>query len=304
MTAIQKYDSWRSLPVEERAKVGTRKSGVSASAKLTPKIASALGIEYKDHSYLWTISTDQVDRYGDILTVKDWGLKDYLAGGAPVLWAHNKSTNGDDMQNPPIGTLLHIWQETGKKAGANRLRAVRHFHRETELSRDVASLVDLDMLRASSVGFLPHQVKQRSQVEGNDAMGFVFYDKDLLEDSVVPVPANPGALVGLKGAGNFQAYRNDLERLIEGDDYVEERAKLEEAHQALQTKEHYIQPGEELLAEVKALRAQVTEQDAEIEAMKSTIEMIKTIGGGNSALTQDDKSSATPPSPFFKFGLV
>ena len=233
MSRFASRNVWKSLGEEKRNQTGVRKFGTSSAARLTQKMADKMGIEFKENSYVWTLSTDTEDRYRDIIRVNGWSTDNYMRGGAPVLWAHDNTL-------PPIGTMLTTWKETGGKPGKNRLRGVRNFHKQTELSKDVSILVENDVLRASSVGFMPIKVENRVDREGQ-FVGFDFLQSDLLEDSVVPVPANPDALVGMKSMGDgFSAYREELERAIEEGPWGP-RAKsvMRSAHEALQSRQYY-----------------------------------------------------------------
>lgn len=208
MADLVSRDAWKALGEEKRKATGLRKFGVTGKAKLTEKLAASIGVEFKERSFIATSSSDVSDRYGDIIRVPGWETDGYFAAGSPVQWAH-------DMRGVPIGTTLMMWKETGKPQGKNRLRTVRHFHGQTALSQEVYALVDADILRASSVGFRPLEVRDLTDEEGR-WMGFDFVRQELYEDSVVPVPANPDALVGLKSAhDSFPAYREELERAIE-----------------------------------------------------------------------------------------
>lgn len=233
MTKFVTRDAWKELPAEERAKSGVRRFQSSAKAKLTEEKARELGIAFKPRSYLWTLSTDVVDRYKDVIRVNGWQTENYKHAGSVVQWAH-------DTRSLPIGTMLTTWKETGLKQGHNRLRGVRHFHGETQLSKEVATLVDLDILRASSVGFMPLEMKDIMEEER--WIGFDFVKSDLLEDSVVPVPANPDAIIGAKSAGNdFGAYREELERAIEEGLYgAEAKTVMEKAHGHLTTTQIFV----------------------------------------------------------------
>lgn len=254
-------DVWKDLTVEQRASKGVRKFGVTGAAKLTEKMADNLGVPYKDASFVATSSSDVVDRYGDIIRVPGWEWKGFLDAGAPLLWAH-------DIRGVPLGTVLGLWTETGRAAGKNRLRSVRHFHQQTALSQEIFRLVDADMLRASSVGFRPLEVRDINDEEGKWTGGFEFVRQELYEDSIVPVPANPDALVGVKSAGcDFSAYRKELDRFIAEGPYGEKAVEtMKRAVGVLgpQRKYAFVEAGQESLFEeaVKAI-VQIT-----LEAVK------------------------------------
>jgi outer membrane biosynthesis protein TonB len=66
---------------------------------------------------------------------------------------------------------------------------------DTQEARDVFDLYEGGFLNAFSVGFKPIEIAYEERVPGSSEMGAVFKKAELLENSAVPVPANPGALV-------------------------------------------------------------------------------------------------------------
>lgn len=125
-------------------------------------------------------STKHWDRYGERFepdAFKD-GMADYLANPV-VLWAHQYDT-------PPIGKAVdYAFDETG-------LILTMEFA-DTPMAHDVFDLYVGGFLNAFSVGFRPREVGQEERKPG--VMGVVYKKAELLENSAVPVPANPGALV-------------------------------------------------------------------------------------------------------------
>ncbi|MBL4769338.1 MAG: hypothetical protein JKY94_16820 [Rhodobacteraceae bacterium] len=233
MAEIKDRDQWKSLEKAARTKVALHDFGRAEKAALTKKQAEAMGIEFKGDSYHWTMSGDQVDSYEDIIRVQGWNTKNYLDQGAIVQWAH-------ETRSLPIGTMLAVWKEIGLKEGYNRLRGIRHFHKETAFSNEIATLVSLDILCCSSVGFRADDVKDRTNEKG-EWIGFDFRKQTLLEDSVTPIPALAGALIGAKSAGQeFAGYRKELERSIEERTFNEAATKkMQEAHKNLGVQRTY-----------------------------------------------------------------
>jgi len=128
-------------------------------------------------------SDETVDRYGDIVSVKGWDLANFKRN--PVfLWMHS--------QFQPIGKVKKIGVE-----GDKLLATVRFFDPgDSKTADDLWRLVKKRLLRAVSVGFT---VKSDQDIEpirdDNDRItGFRFLRQELLELSLVSVPANPNAL--------------------------------------------------------------------------------------------------------------
>lgn len=148
----------------------------------------------------FVISTGDVDRYGDTVDAKGWQLEHYNANPV-VLFAH-------DSHNPPIGRGLELTVSKGK------LKATAEF-----MDNDVDTSGFSDMifrmltngfLKATSVGFMPikyNWITEPVYNEDNEEVGerytggIEFLEQELLEFSVVPVPANPFALLNAKAAG-------------------------------------------------------------------------------------------------------
>lgn len=128
-------------------------------------------------------STDTVDSYGDSIDQGSWKLERY-AGNPVVLYAHNN-------RDLPIGTAEGV----AVKDGALRCRIRFVTDDANPLAGNVWKLIEQGALRAVSVGFLPHTCRWEKR---DDREVFVMADCELLEISVVPVPANPDALAQLR----------------------------------------------------------------------------------------------------------
>jgi len=128
-------------------------------------------------------STDTVDSYGDSIDQTSWQLARYAANPV-VLYAHA-------TRDLPIGTAENVRVEEG--ALRARLRLVPDD--ANPMAGQVWRLIEAGALRAVSVGFLPHTCRWEKRA---DREVFVMADCELLEISVVPVPANPDALAQLR----------------------------------------------------------------------------------------------------------
>lgn len=126
------------------------------------------------------VSTESIDRVGDIIKAKGWSLDNFRKTGAPVLFSH-------DYSQPPIGKAVEI--QVQRKG----LWAVTRFHEKTQLSRDLAMLSRDGDMRSWSVGFNAIEPPE-SRTEDGIFKGYIFHKAELLEYSLVPVPANPDAV--------------------------------------------------------------------------------------------------------------
>lgn len=134
------------------------------------------------------ISTNAVDRMDDTIDAAGWKLENYVKNPV-VLWAHSS-------RELPIGKNANVRIE------GNTLRADTRFVGEDEttpqhfaFANAVFMLLVNGYLNAKSVGFRPLAWRYRDHSWGVD-----FLEQELLEDSVVPVPANPEALVEARSA--------------------------------------------------------------------------------------------------------
>jgi HK97 family phage prohead protease len=116
------------------------------------------------------------DRMGDVLEANGCQLADFRQN--PVMLAQHDS-------NKPIGR----WPSIEVKNG--RLEALGEFAPEgvSDLADEYCRLAKSGIIRAVSVGFIPIEYEPRR------GGGYLFKRWDLLELSLVSVPANPNALV-------------------------------------------------------------------------------------------------------------
>lgn len=144
----------------------------------------------------FVISTDTIDRDGDIIEVDGWELDNYLTN--PVfVWGHN-------YQLPALGRALSL--KTERTAGKNYLIAVDQFAPGEHLPVDLRGVWDLyaeGYMHATSVGFIPKAYVWEVREDGDTvtSRGYRFSKQELLEHSAVTVPANPDALARAKAAG-------------------------------------------------------------------------------------------------------
>jgi HK97 family phage major capsid protein/HK97 family phage prohead protease len=143
-------------------------------------------------------TTGTRDRMGDEVAVKGWQCDTYLQTGGPFLWAHNYS-------DVPIGRTIAIREETvnGKPGLSFDVEfAPADIHPKAE---QLFQLVKRGFLKAVSVGFrsldsawieeTSDEKKARESETPDVSPGKLFRRKELLELSLVPVPANPEALL-------------------------------------------------------------------------------------------------------------
>lgn len=134
-------------------------------------------------------STSVVDRMDDIIDQAGWLLKDFKTNPV-ILWGHNQAE-----EKPPIGKALKVWIENKGKKNAKLMFKIQ-FDLQDSFAAEIFRKIKDGFLNAVSVGFLPEEWEE---LDPDDWFGGLKYTKQqLLELSVVPVPANPQALLGLR----------------------------------------------------------------------------------------------------------
>ncbi len=120
------------------------------------------------------VSTDDMDRVGDIIRVDSWELDNYEKN--PIVLLNH------DYDDLPIGITTKI------SIQGNKIIAEGYFAPEeaNPKAQQVRKLYDLGMISAASVGFIPKQF--------DAANPQIITRSELLEWSFVTVPCNPNAV--------------------------------------------------------------------------------------------------------------
>lgn len=145
---------------------------------------------------LFVLSTDEVDRHGDVVAAEGWNLEFYRRNPV-LLWAH-------DYRRPAIGRAVSLWAEP------HRLLARMEFA-PTAFAQEVAALYRAGFQWGVSVGFRPLEFEERRDAATGAFLGIRFLRQELLEVSAVTVPANrsalrrPGAADGMGAAASASA---------------------------------------------------------------------------------------------------
>ena len=130
----------------------------------------------------FVFSTATIDRYGERVE-QSWQLERFAAN--PVaLFAH-------DSRSLPVGQARDVGVVDGQLRGTIVFATAA----ANPLAENVWQSVRERTLRAVSVGFRPHSVRVERE---DDRDVYVYSDNELLEISVVPIPANQEALVRLR----------------------------------------------------------------------------------------------------------
>jgi hypothetical protein len=134
-------------------------------------------------------SDESVDRYGDIIRASGWKLDNYRKNSV-LLYGHQ-------TDSLPLGLVPMIGVE-----GTKLIAQVEWVKAGTTAFADSAwAMLEQGALNAVSVSFLPLARPLPIYDTDQHVTGFEFIAQDLLELSVVTVPANPNALQIAKDFG-------------------------------------------------------------------------------------------------------
>lgn len=158
--------------------------------------------EGDDPEYEWTITTAGLKRDNNILEIAGIKVEAYLRNPV-VMWVHSYWGYPDGL---PIGRTTKLMIE------ADRIRAWMRWAPTPE-AQTIRRLVDGGFLRAASIGWWPLKWERLEDPEGN-WLGWRFTESDMLEWSVVPVPADPQALKAALSDPSGRAFRPVLVRML------------------------------------------------------------------------------------------
>lgn len=138
-------------------------------------------IDSENRSFIVVASDETADRYGDIVTVSGWQLDNFQKN--PIaLWGHNSDL--------PIGTVPRVWKDGTRLLAEMKLAPPGVDDFTDKLWR----FVEAKILRAVSVQFLPTVEPEPIYNEKRHFTGYKYVGHELLELSLVSVPANAAAL--------------------------------------------------------------------------------------------------------------
>lgn len=148
----------------------------------------------------YILSDETIDRYGDVISADGWDLTEFKPGRNPVaLFNHNA--------NAVIGRWENVRVENKRLLG----RLILAAEGTSQLADEVRRLIQQKLVRAVSVGFLP-TAKEPLTKDADEFWGpFRYLKQQLIECSVVAVPANPNAL---QVARSFQLSTDVREQLF------------------------------------------------------------------------------------------
>ncbi len=132
-----------------------------------------------DGEFEGIVATNSVDRQGETLDLNGLDTTAYMQSNPVVLYGH-------DYSSLPIGKALSLTKTADGKLVSKFQLAVA----ENPVAATVAKLIKGGFLNTLSIGFVPHEVK-----------GDTYTKSEMVEYSVVPVPANAQAVMTARSLG-------------------------------------------------------------------------------------------------------
>jgi HK97 family phage prohead protease len=182
-------------------------------------------------------SSEVLDRAGDSISQSGWQITTYKKTNPVILWGHNVKE-----ERPPIGKALKTWvADKGEKT--SKLMFKVQFDLQDTFASEIFRKVKDGFINTVSVGFKP--LEWELFEEDNPYSGRKYLKQELLELSFVPVPANPEAVVALKGMKDKRFDPMKLEEL-----YPEaKKKKVKEATEEPEAEEAVEKPDTEEVPE-------------------------------------------------------
>lgn len=154
--------------------------------------ASAKNVLHKTHAESvngmeFVLSDETPDRMDDIIMSGGWDLTNFK-NNPIALFNHNPNFVIGKWAN------LHVDPKNKQLRGHLELAPAGTSPRIDEIRK----LIEADILKAVSVGFRPIERKSRNEKDQFGFSGSVFHKSELVETSLVAVPANPNALAVAK----------------------------------------------------------------------------------------------------------
>ena len=136
--------------------------------------------------FAWTLSTFDLDRYGERIDPAGWDFKRYLQN--PVVeWAHR-------FDIPAIGKIENLIIDDEGLHGV----VVFNSKEFDPFGWSIGERVKAGVICAGSVGFRVMEIEIPDKKSSEDGTSLIFRKQELLEFSICNVPANPWALAKIK----------------------------------------------------------------------------------------------------------
>ena len=186
---------------------------VSISAEECRKLCAKIGLKYYEGyerrilQYKFTDAT--TDRYSDRIIAKGVDLEKYRAN--PIVLAFHNSWDF------PIGSTIKAWYDKETDSVKGWVLFYDANIDDSGFAESVFKFASSGAVKTGSIGFIPKKARRPTDEEkkefGMQEWGVVYEEIELLEYSIVPLPANPSSMQEPISKGFFS--RKTLEKLKE-----------------------------------------------------------------------------------------
>lgn len=173
--------------------------------------AEIKSIDSETHELTAAVSTDDVDRYGDIIEPSGIDMKNFNKN--PIIpWGH-------DYDALPVGKAIKTWVE-----GNKLMMRIKFAVEQYDFANTVFKLYAAGFLRAFSIGFIPKEwIDEKDE---NDRWVRTYKKIELIETSAVTMPANPSALAlalskGIISKDEVKGFGEQAKDILEDDERSE-----------------------------------------------------------------------------------
>jgi len=155
---------------------------VAQDVELITSVPFQLTAGNENAGFAWTLSTFDLDRFGERVDPQGWDFKRYMQN--PVVeWAHRYDI-------PAIGKMDNLFIDDGGLHGSVFFNG-KEFD---PFGWSIGERVKAGVIRAGSVGFRVIEIEIPDRKTQEDGTFLIFRKQELLEFSICNVPANPFAL--------------------------------------------------------------------------------------------------------------
>jgi len=155
---------------------------VTQDVELIASVPFHLTVDNVNDGFAWTLSTFDLDRFGERVDPQGWDFKRYMQN--PVVeWAHRYDI-------PAIGKMDNLTIDDGGLHGFVYFNS-KEFD---PFGWSIGERVRAGVIRAGSVGFRVIEIEIPDRKNQEDGTFLIFRKQELLEFSICNVPANPFAL--------------------------------------------------------------------------------------------------------------
>ena len=220
------------------------------------------------------VSTESVDRDGDIIRQAHWDLTHFKAH--PILLS---SHNYRGLQNQ-IGEWTSMGVSDSKLVGE-----AKYYIKEGNPEADWGFKLASKGRAAFSVGFVPDMSKAKA-LEANGNLSYEFLGQELLEVSQVTVPSNADALQSFKGIGLHPELEAIVTEIMDEMDVEEQVTEIAEQPSLVQAEFDYEALARELSILLRDdLRALIEEQAGKesqkpMESLPTADDIVKQVIAG------------------------